>query len=67
VFNAKLCLQTVGISFEGSVKGVLDVMVQVVEGQRLKVPLFITLSAISIMMLGVLVLLGTKVKRVVVM
>jgi hypothetical protein len=44
----------------GERKGVLDVMVQVVEGQRLKVPLFITLSAISIMILGVLVLLGAK-------
>jgi hypothetical protein len=27
-----------GISFEGNVKGFLDVMAQVVEGQRLEVP-----------------------------
>jgi hypothetical protein len=33
VFDAVLCLQTVRISFEGNVKGFLDVMTQVVEGQ----------------------------------
>jgi hypothetical protein len=60
-----------GISFEGNVKGFLNVMAQVVEGQRLEVPVspllrlkgiekYITLSVISIMMLGVLVLLGAK-------
>jgi hypothetical protein len=39
VFDAAMCLQTVGISFEGNVKGFLDVMTQVVEGQRLEVPI----------------------------
>jgi hypothetical protein len=38
MFDAALCLQTVGISFEGNVKGFLDVMAQVVKGQRLEVP-----------------------------
>jgi hypothetical protein len=38
MFNVALCLQTVGISFEGNVKGFLDVMAQVVEWQRLEVP-----------------------------
>jgi hypothetical protein len=38
VFDAALCLQTVGISFEGNIKGFLDVMTQVVEVQRLEVP-----------------------------
>jgi hypothetical protein len=32
VFDAMLCLQVVGISYEGNVKGFLDVMVQVVKG-----------------------------------
>jgi len=39
-FDATLCLQAVGISFEGNVKGFLDVMAQVVEGQRLEVTVF---------------------------
>jgi hypothetical protein len=30
-FDTTLCLQTVGISFEGNVMGFLDVMAQVVE------------------------------------
>jgi hypothetical protein len=38
VFNSALCLQTMGISFEGNVKGFLYVMAQVVEGQHLEVP-----------------------------
>jgi hypothetical protein len=33
VFNAALCLQIAEISFKGNVKGFLDVMTQVVEGQ----------------------------------
>jgi hypothetical protein len=37
VFDATLCLQAVGISFEGNVKGFLDVIAQVDEGQRLEV------------------------------
>jgi hypothetical protein len=37
MFDAALCLQTVGIFFEGNVKGFLDVMTQVVEGQHLEV------------------------------
>jgi hypothetical protein len=39
-FDAALCLQAVGISFEGNVKGFLDVIAQVVEGQCLEVPVF---------------------------
>jgi hypothetical protein len=35
MFNVTLCLQVVGISFEGKEKGFLNVMAQVVEGQRL--------------------------------
>jgi hypothetical protein len=38
VFDATLCLQTVRISFEGNITGFLDVIAQVVEGQRLEVP-----------------------------
>jgi hypothetical protein len=41
VFDATLCLQVVEISFDGNVKGFLDVMAQVVEGQRLEVQIFI--------------------------
>jgi len=36
-FDATLCLQAVGISFEGNMTGFLDVMAQVVERQRLEV------------------------------
>lgn len=39
-FDALLCLQAVGIAFEENLKGFLDVMAQVVEGQRLTVPVF---------------------------
>jgi hypothetical protein len=39
-FDAMLCLQAIGISFEGNVNGFLDVMAQVVEGQSLEVPVF---------------------------
>jgi hypothetical protein len=38
VFDTTLCLQAVGISFDGNEKGFLDIMAQVVEGQRLEVP-----------------------------
>jgi len=41
VFDAAMCFQMVGISFEGNVKGLLDVMTQVVEGQRLEIPVSI--------------------------
>jgi hypothetical protein len=39
VFDATLCLQVVGISFEGNVNGFLYVAAQVVEEQRLEVPI----------------------------
>jgi hypothetical protein len=38
MFDVKLCLQAMEISFEGNKKGFLNVMAQVVEGQRLEVP-----------------------------
>lgn len=41
VFDTTLCLQVVEISFDGNVKGFLDAMPQVVEGQRLEVQIFI--------------------------
>jgi hypothetical protein len=37
IFDDALCLQTMRISFEGNVKGLLDIMAQVVEGQCLEV------------------------------
>jgi hypothetical protein len=73
VFDAELCLQTVGISFERNVKGFLNVMAQVVEGQRLEVSVSTpkvkgnrelhNLEYDIIMMLGVLVLLGAKARE----
>jgi hypothetical protein len=42
LFDVAMYLQTMGISFKGNVKDFLDVMTQVVEGQRLEVPISTT-------------------------